>query len=186
MKTQISYRRTARLIRVYSVCFKFRYFYKHGNNKTNKARLILEMDLSKELRYKSPLGLNGLICFRTLTVPTRFLCGISSCSCVVGFIRLFSHCVFLSFGASERLCVPQLWCLGARSGCALGLWYFLGIFPYIFIEASSKNWRWNTRECGKVWAGFFLGCVQLRMADFIYSPHSSQPTVWIDTAERTV
>ena len=33
---------------------------KQGNDKTNQTTLLLEMDLSKDLRWKSLLGVNGL------------------------------------------------------------------------------------------------------------------------------
>ena len=35
-------------------------FIKHGNNKSNQTLFLLEIDQSKELRQKSPLGINGL------------------------------------------------------------------------------------------------------------------------------
>ena len=48
------------LIRVYTVCINIRISKKRGNNKTNQIPSIGNGQ-SKELRQKSPLGINGLI-----------------------------------------------------------------------------------------------------------------------------
>ena len=67
-----------RLIRVYTLCIKYRNFYKiMVVIKTNRTPCLLEMNQSKEFKQKSPLGINGLVTlknifiFRTLVVRTR-------------------------------------------------------------------------------------------------------------------
>ena len=44
-----------------SSAFNTRISIKHGNNKKDPDTLLLEMDRAKELKLKSPLGIDGLI-----------------------------------------------------------------------------------------------------------------------------
>ena len=42
------------------MCIKYRNLQKHGYNKNNQSSLLLKMDWTEELRYKSSFGINGL------------------------------------------------------------------------------------------------------------------------------